>query len=47
MVSPVRGLGIIGIVCGLIDHFDLIWQKSHQKTNSKLIECQLELFEWW
>jgi len=22
-------------------------QKSHQKTNSKLEECQLNLFEWY
>ncbi len=31
----------------LIVHFDLIGQKSHQKTNSKLEECQLNLFEWF
>jgi len=30
----------------LIVHFDLIGQKSHQKTNSKLEEYQLNLFEW-
>jgi len=33
-------------MCGLLDHFDLVGQKSRLKSNSKLRECQLNLFEW-
>lgn len=43
---PERGLGIIETMCGLIVHFDLVGQKSHQKSNSKLEECQLNLLGW-
>ena len=33
-------------MCGLNDHFDLIGQKSHKKTKSKKLLCQMNLFEW-